>query len=301
MKRIATTLGILFLSVFSVQSQNKSISDRYLEAGNLKKAIEGYKKDYNSKVSRFTKKQRAYKVARAYAFDGNQDSTFRYLYIACKRDSTVKVLRDPAFYYYWGSESWITFEDMIIENTQKKYGEYKSLKTSKDLWNIRATWELLDYQNRVLELKGLGSSSLSRFLGREKMLLEKDLAVFVTNYVEKNGWPKDSELGRNATLAAALIVYNSSAEKIREYLSVVKASCEANETLWGVYAYLYDKLARYEDRPQKYGTQMVQIDKSHKGLYRVESRANLDKLREEMGLQKIDNMLLYGDDFWGFF
>ncbi|QZT37787.1 hypothetical protein K5X82_02555 [Halosquirtibacter xylanolyticus] len=297
--RILLFLTIMQLIGMNVSfAQTKSISDRYLEIGNTKKAIEGYKKDYNAQISRSAKELRAYLVARAYALDGKKDSTFRYLSIAYASNNSVKVLRDPAFYYFWEGDTWNAFANNVILKSENNHGKYKDLDTSRKLWRMRAEWEVLSYNSNVAKLSGLGESSISRFFDRIKDRLQREQYVFLEHYVTENGWPKNSQLGKNATLTAAMIVYQGSKEQIEKYLPYIKESCIHNETSWYLYAYIYDRLCVYNDQPQKYGTQLVDIDGVHKGLYRVENRDKINDYRADMGLTTVEKYLLYGDDIW---
>ena len=102
-----------------------------------------------------------------------------------------------------------------------------------------------------------------------------------------HGWPDEAIAGKDGAEAAWLIVQHAIGEPEfqREMLRLLRASGTAKRVpLWQA-AYLEDRIAMYEGRPQRFGTQW--IDDPIDGRIRPWSLAEPDRvneLRTAMGL-----------------
>ena len=92
-------------------------------------------------------------------------------------------------------------------------------------------------------------------------------------------------VGREAAIAAFLILQHASYETQVEYLPLVQAAVEVGELKGQWLAMLQDRILVSEGKPQIFGTQLRQ-DETTGGLqrYPIEDEANVDARREELGM-----------------
>jgi hypothetical protein len=99
--------------------------------------------------------------------------------------------------------------------------------------------------------------------------------------VAKHGWPGKSLVGEDAANAAWLLVQHADADLAfqKQCLALIEKAAEADEATKASYAYLYDRVAVGEHRPQRYGTQYGE------GKPRaIEDEAHVDERRKAVGL-----------------
>jgi hypothetical protein len=112
-------------------------------------------------------------------------------------------------------------------------------------------------------------------------------ATRLRELIARHGWPGESIAGKDGAEAAWLVVQHAIGEPEfqREMLRVIQACAAAKRVpLWHA-AYLEDRIAMYEGRPQVYGTQW--IDDPRDGRlrpWRLAEPDRIDELREAVGL-----------------
>lgn len=143
---------------------------------------------------------------------------------------------------------------------------------SHTLWAAGLTPVVADY------LRALSAAEGCRVDNANLQWLKADLAA--------HGWPKISQYGAGADSQAWLLVQHADQDLPfqREVLTLLEALLPAKETSAKNYAYLYDRVAVAEGRPQRYGTQGHCTGPGTWASREVEDPANLDKRRAEMGL-----------------
>lgn len=104
----------------------------------------------------------------------------------------------------------------------------------------------------------------------------------------KKEWFTITEFSEFSDSNAWLIIQHAEPEVEKEFLPIIEKYALAGESNKAHWAMLYDRVAMYENRPQKYGSQFRNSeDNSCYELYPVEDRENLDKLRATVGLKPI--------------
>jgi hypothetical protein len=137
---------------------------------------------------------------------------------------------------------------------------------------------------------------------REKLLNEGRLSQGYNPYMERVhevnaarleeiidtiGYPTSLKVGEEASNAAWLIVQHAISKPafIRKcYKLIYEAGNAVNPQN---FAYLYDRICYIEGRPQKYGTQF-----DERGMYPVESKAEMIRLRKELKLSIPDHNVI---------
>ena len=95
--------------------------------------------------------------------------------------------------------------------------------------------------------------------------------------VEKHGWPRASDIGREAAQAALLIVQHTPFEDWqRSMLPHVERAVGAGDLDGQDYAMLYDRVQMKLSRPQRYGTQLSSTEDGGLRLYSLENPAALE-------------------------
>ena len=112
-------------------------------------------------------------------------------------------------------------------------------------------------------------------------------AARLRELIAAHGWPDDAIAGTDGAKAAWLIVQHAISEREfqRNMLGLMRACAEAKRIASWQPAYLEDRIAMYEDRPQRYGTQW--IDDPVDGRLRPWSLAEphrVNELRATVGL-----------------
>ncbi len=123
-----------------------------------------------------------------------------------------------------------------------------------------------------------------------------------TNWLEQviaeRGWPGHSVVGEDAAHSAYLIAQHSpDPEFQKEVLRLLEAAYEVGVATGGEVAYLTDRVAIQEDRPQLYGTQFTILDGGGMELYPIEDSANVDARRAAVGLPSLNDYLRQADLF----
>ena len=112
-------------------------------------------------------------------------------------------------------------------------------------------------------------------------------AARLSQILDQHGWPHEQLVGPDGAYAAWLIVQHAIGDpplQRRALALLEKESLAQKVPLWQP-AYLSDRIALYEGRPQKYGTQS--LDDPRDGLSRpwlIEDPQQVDALRATVGL-----------------
>jgi len=114
-----------------------------------------------------------------------------------------------------------------------------------------------------------------------------------------HGWPTDDLAGPDGAEAAWLIAQHSIGEPafVRQALKLIRAQIEHKRVPAWQAAYLEDRIALFEGRPQRYGTQW--IDDPRDGIGRPWTLAYPDRindLREAVGLKPLAPVPLPGPE-----
>lgn len=118
--------------------------------------------------------------------------------------------------------------------------------------------------------------------------VDTDNTAWFIKVLEQHGWPRRSEVGRDASTAAWLLAQHAdlNPEFQRRCLSLLEQAVRDGEAQPSHVAYLTDRVCRAEDRPQLYGTQFW-YGLDGKGPLQpqpIEDPERLDERRRSVGL-----------------
>ena len=105
--------------------------------------------------------------------------------------------------------------------------------------------------------------------------------------VAEVGWPTISRVGVEASFAAWLLVQHADHDLSfqKECLSLMQEALSQQDVLSRNVAYLIDRVRVNEGKKQLYGTQYYEDERGAFGPRPVEHEEELDKRREEVGLE----------------
>ncbi len=93
---------------------------------------------------------------------------------------------------------------------------------------------------------------------QQMLIVDRVNSARLMKLVQACGWPKNSVHGQQATGDAWMLVQHAEFEAQLRLLPLVEAAVKAGEASPSHLAYLADRVATHEGRPQLYGTQLDQ-------------------------------------------
>lgn len=108
--------------------------------------------------------------------------------------------------------------------------------------------------------------------------------------VHEYGWPDEPMVGQDGAEAAWLIVQHAIGfpDLQRKFLSLIKRSADKGMVPQRHAAYLEDRIAMLEGRPQRYGTQWLDDPKDGRVRpWELADQSRVDELRAEVGLEPL--------------
>ncbi len=110
--------------------------------------------------------------------------------------------------------------------------------------------------------------------------------------IEQHGWPGNSLVGKEGSLAAFLVVQHGELEYQKKYFPLLKEAVGKGEANPAHAAYLEDRILMREGKKQIYGTQLHRSEATQKlELWPVEDEEHLDARRVRLGLEPIAEYL----------
>jgi len=130
------------------------------------------------------------------------------------------------------------------------------------------------------------AGALSRFnsrLGQQVCLIDTENTEWLKADVAAHGWYRISVHGETASRAAWLMAQHADRDRPfqHEVLALLEPLVETGEVSLSNYAYLYDRIAVSEDRPQRYGTQGLCVAKGVWAPNALEDPEQVEALRDK--------------------
>ncbi|MFA5589463.1 MAG: DUF6624 domain-containing protein [Lysobacteraceae bacterium] len=118
--------------------------------------------------------------------------------------------------------------------------------------------------------------------------LDRENIVRLEELLEVHEWPRISEVGEDAAIAAFLVVQHAAVEYQEKYLPTVRERYEQGEAKGGWVALLTDRIRVRHGQPQLYGTQSRFDEGSREfGLYPIQDPEQVDARRAELGMEAL--------------
>ena len=269
---------------------SRSIADSLRDEGDIPGALAEYKKIYFQNPG---DQHNIYNYACALSINKKIDSSFKYLNIAVKMDTSVASLIDPDFLTIREDGQWQDFENNLISMLNIKYKRpFNDIEYAKVLWKLRA-WDQAVFAEITIAGRKTGmKSSVVEVLWKFKFMIQENNQKELEELITLKGWPKIKDVGSEAAMGAYLVAIHSNDGSQKKYLPFIRQRCEENELSWQRYANIYDRCLYNENKPQKYGThtRFNELTNSQE-LYPLEDETKVDEWRKELGLEPLAEYL----------
>jgi hypothetical protein len=138
------------------------------------------------------------------------------------------------------------------------------------------------------ELIQSGEMDGTRYVPRMEAV-HRENAARLRQIIADYGWPDIHLVGPDGTLAAWFVAQHSIGEPDfqREALRLVQEKVKDARVPAAQEAYLYDRIATYEGRPQRYGTQSVPCPDGQYRRWLTEDPEHLNARRHAVGLPPV--------------
>ena len=120
MKNVFIFLVLCYMGNSCFSQIKSSKADKLRNSGKLGEAIEAYKEDYKNNPK---DQKNIYNLACAYALTFQKDSSYRYLFMALKADSTLWPLADTDLHALHDDSRWSKIEEHQLRKFQQAGGK----------------------------------------------------------------------------------------------------------------------------------------------------------------------------------
>lgn len=124
--------------------------------------------------------------------------------------------------------------------------------------------------------------------------------IKVVDKILKRGLPQG--LSEESYKTIWIVIDHAPLEKQEQYLPLVEQMANASYIGLDEYAILYDRVAMGQNRPQRYGSQLVQFgnaDNLQLYVWPIEDAGKLDSLRNSVGMSSFYNYLKHIEETMG--
>jgi hypothetical protein len=292
---VSVLIGILAVCEFGISQTGPpptpgTPGERLRGDGDIPGAIAEFEKVYAQNPN---DQKNIYNLARALSINRQLDKCFQYLAIAVEMDPSLAPLTDPDLLTARDDKRWGDFEDKLVTTLNaKSNNSYKDVEYAKALWRLRA-WDQAFFVEVGIAGRKIGmKSSVVEALWKFKFMIQERNQEELEGLIAKKGWPRIGDVGREAAMAAYLVMMHSENGLQKKYLATIKKICEEKELPWERYAAIYDRSLFNDNKPQRYGTHTRYNEQTKtQELYPLEDESKVNKWREEIGLPPLEEYL----------
>ena len=110
--------------------------------------------------------------------------------------------------------------------------------------------------------------------------------------IDEHGWLGKSLVGAGGAEVAWLVAQHaiSLPEFSHKCLRLIEKAVAENEADPYQFAYLYDRICFFENRPQKFGTQSDWNEDGKMEVWQLEDKAKVNEFRAEVGLKPLESL-----------
>jgi tetratricopeptide (TPR) repeat protein len=284
------TIGacLLFTNSMTAQSKGDSI---FMNTGDLYAAATAYEESLAVEPNNHSN---LFMYAVTLAQLGDKDSAMYYLNkcIGIEKNYAAAATRAAYLVPLHTDKNWPSIEEQSMVAMEKITGKkITKPELAKQLWRM-----LAKDQQYMQEVKMAGEkmgqfSTVTKAVGTLKNKINKELQAELLIIIDKNGWPKKSEVGEVAATGAFMVIQHADLAKQKQYLPTIEALCKKGEASWESYAMMYDRIQMREEKPQKYGTQVKMNEMGKYELHTLLDKTKVEAWRIEAGLKPLAEYL----------
>jgi hypothetical protein len=215
-----------------------------------------------------------YGAARCHALDGNRDAAFASLDLAVKAGfDDVHIAIDDDAALLRSDPRWVAVWKAVRAAHEAAQDNVRDKRLRDELLALMTE----DQDARNAFIANMNDPALQARV-RE---VDRKTTARLKEVIAMQGWPGKTLVGEDAAHAAWLLVQHADADGAfqRQCLALIEVAAQAGEATMADYAYLYDRVAVAEHRPQRYGTQYKDGTPAP-----IEDAAHVDQRREAIGL-----------------
>lgn len=265
--------------------------------GNIEKSKDENIRQKNRRVDLKLSKYRIDQIFYKKALNSlNSDSAFIYLklwLLAVNPEHKIYALFDTRLDVLKKNKKW----DLVVKDIKSMYNKYKN---PKEAFMLDSMYQE-DQKYRTLEIgiEELAEMYESRkedifafpkITNEEWKQLDTLNYLFMSQYIDKNGWPNQSEVGDRPSRAAFYIIdHNLDTNSLKKYVPIIEKKCIEGEADWKDYATIFDRKEKECGRLQQYCTQyMKDPEMPNRYIFAsYDSEAAVNERRKKIGLQPI--------------
>jgi hypothetical protein len=184
---------------------------------------------------------------------------------------------------------------LVIMSLTTINGQAQSVKR----FLVQALHDDQKHRHEISQLKNkrsLNKNLISQLESSQLQLDQKNQTV-LQDVIKKLGhWPGINDVGENPAKIAMILFKRSDTEQQSNYLPMILTQVNNNNVPASWYAELYDHHLMQQDRPQKFGTLMIQAKGEHNELYPIQSLPQVNENRKQLQLKPLKLML--GEKNW---
>ncbi len=291
-KKYTIFFAILAVS-FGLNAQNTlpafQNADSLLLIGNYAQAATALRHNIALKPVNYTDK---YNLACVYATLGYADSSFYFLDEALSEVISADALTDPDFIPLWTDFRWPILKKAILKRLHHSIVPILDIAYAETLYEMLAKDQIYYKQIQLTENEYGKRAKEADFYWSKKDSINKKNVTELELLIDQKGWPLISQVGTKAASAAFLVIQHSTTKLQKKYLPVIESLAKAGEAMPSSYAYMYDRVQLANNKPQRYGTQVIYNNNTK--AYEVGKLENKDKTndyRKEMGMGSLEDYL----------
>jgi hypothetical protein len=242
----------------------------------------------------------AYKAAGMYALDSDQEQAVKYLHLALDKGWTEAdwLAADPYFNYLQTTDpsGW----KAIVQEAYHREHQYEKGLSNPALRKKINLLTLKDQQLRYLRINNDGHTNADS-IDKAIALSDQYNHDEAKRIIQKYGWPKISDIGKDGTNNLWLIVQHSDQDILfqRHVLTLMSGMRKKRELNLENYAYLYDRVQCGLNYRQRYGTQVIwSTGGTATGFRPIINEDAVDLRRKKLGMNALKvYALTYGFDY----
>lgn len=224
------------------------------------------------------------------ALAGDADKAFARLDMRMKRDKDWYVedpMRDGDLASLHSDARWQEYVAEMSERKERIESNYDKPLRAK-LKQIAQQDQGIRYEY-IGALRG-GNAAAADSLLRRMQYVDSVNHAEVCAILDARGWVGRDVIG-DACEVFWLIIQHSSVESQRKYLAMFHKAVERGEMDASAVAMMEDRVAVFEGRPQKYGSQLTQDEDGRYVPFELLDAQKVDDWRKEVGMEPLEEYL----------
>jgi len=238
-----------------------------------------------------------YELSALYSITQKKDSAYMYLTHSLSVDSTINVLVNPDFHFICKDTRWQDIQSNQISKFEAINGKLTNLPLAIKLWEMK-----MKDQSYYVFMDDSKPEEEEKYW-KIKDSINKINLYELDSIIRKSGWPKISEVGKDGSVSAFLIIQHSEYATQKKYFHYLKKTMKQNEAYPRDFALLTDRIRLHEKKKQIYGSQ-ISWDATNNKYYfdynELKKPSKVNKRRKSIGLGPIEDYVKFWNISWDY-